>query len=653
MPNFIRQVPQVDPDWSACLQTIELGDGSQAVGLDFVSNEKLIAGNRNGSIKVLDVKTGSHLQEFSTNKDVILAFTVSPDHKLISVGTQFVQLWNLEDGKYLRDWWFLRASHMFSMVPLPTGNHIAMLTRPWTSMEYICIDLNTGEDTKTNLSLSQDRKKESAVLSKDGQLAAQIRPSVVVVFDPHANKILLEFKRTGIKVTKAIFSQDGHSIVMGSSRGLIMLQDLMTGKMEKEFDGQVGKVKALAISKNKEKLAVGGENNFAIAIWDVENLALQCIFTGHTLPIRFLAFSPNEALLASSQDTSTKIWDLSLKVSEGTGMRAAESVIKMASVSTDQVFYLSALGAFEKWDMKAMSTQEYNVPDRCVLDVVFSDYAPIAAIVCIEDIEIWQLSTNCRLQSLQRPYAPLTPHGQQMEQCSVPQIAFLTNGQMISAESANSAPLVPPKSCWSTIEIWDPVTSVCLDRSVSDECVVKSVIASPDSQVVAFVEEAIIIGGGFYRGERRRVRIEDLSTDRHMCTMPIDILSAESAELAAKGTQLILISPQWRVDIYDTSTGIKIHEFSLGSGFLKNTNQSLMHPSFRNRDFVSRPDMRLAEFRETFFKRYWITPDGVWLMDRSRRVMWLPVEHRPTRAIMVQSRLVWACGNRLNTMVLD
>jgi len=57
-----------------------------------------------------------------------------------------------------------------------------------------------------------------------------------------------------------------------------------------------------------EIIASGSEDN-TLRLWDLTSGKLLGIFTGHTLPINAVAFTPDgKTLVSASQDKTIKVW---------------------------------------------------------------------------------------------------------------------------------------------------------------------------------------------------------------------------------------------------------------------------------------------------------------------------------------------------------
>jgi COMPASS component SWD3 len=74
------------------------------------------------------------------------------------------------------------------------------------------------------------------------------------------------------------------------------------------LSGHTAPVRALALSPNQEILASGDDNKI-IKLWDVKTGKKLFDLTGHVESIKYLAFTPDVTILASCDNQTIKFWD--------------------------------------------------------------------------------------------------------------------------------------------------------------------------------------------------------------------------------------------------------------------------------------------------------------------------------------------------------
>ena len=120
-------------------------------------------------------------------------------------------------------------------------------------------------------------------------------------------------KAPGI-VANLEFSPDGRFLVSGKrdSDYSMNVWDLSTGRCLYRLEGTVGYVKALAFSKNGDRLASAGTCERGVRLWDLRTGTLEQWLEGHALGTTGLSFSPDGTTLATAgNDGMVRLWNVS------------------------------------------------------------------------------------------------------------------------------------------------------------------------------------------------------------------------------------------------------------------------------------------------------------------------------------------------------
>ncbi|KAL6795534.1 hypothetical protein J3E68DRAFT_450434 [Trichoderma sp. SZMC 28012] len=387
-PNFIKQMPQVDSDWSACVQTLELSGYKDSLsGLVFLPNGKLMTGNHTDRVELWDLKTASCLYEFNTKREgtddeettdeEITEFLVCPNDRLIVIRNSDVQLWDIENQQCLNT--FLIHQEFGLVSSSVTKDTLSVLSRDRT---YTVLNLLSGEFTNIQLSTFPRSADMEICISQDGRWAAFFDSFEIIIWDLHANMVYREYKDEENAISRVIFDHDGQSLVIGYDRGDIRFLEIQTGETEKMFNGQAESITALFLSNSKEILAVAGGHNTAIAIWDIKNQVLRHFLTGHTDTIWNMAFSPDETMLASYSTGVIKIWDLHTAPPTNSKPRVTGNISRMSLDSKAQTLYYSNWFTIEKLNLKDMSCNRLDMVNfsDSVLDMGFEPVSSAADI---------------------------------------------------------------------------------------------------------------------------------------------------------------------------------------------------------------------------------------------------------------------------------
>ncbi|KAL7915798.1 hypothetical protein GGI35DRAFT_6797 [Trichoderma velutinum] len=353
-PTFIKQMPQVDSDWSACVQTLESPEYCDSLpGLIFLSNGKLMTGDCTGCVKIWDLETASCLYEFNTEGGEIREFLVCPNGRLIILGDGDVELWDIKNQQCLNTFMIHQKMEDDSLASTSLSLTEDALSILSPDKAYTVLNLLSGEYTTVRLKPFPHYREHC--ISQDGKWAAFFNSFNIVIWDLHANMICREFNSETHEIDRVIFDHEGQFLIIGYSRGDIQFLDIKTGETEKMFDGQVQKITTLVLSNNKQLLAISGSLNAAIAIWDIKNQILRHFLTGHTDAIYNMAFSQDETMLASYSYNMVKIWDLHTTPSTNSGTRVTSNITHMALDSKGQTLYYSNKFTIGILDLKDMS----------------------------------------------------------------------------------------------------------------------------------------------------------------------------------------------------------------------------------------------------------------------------------------------------------
>ena len=94
------------------------------------------------------------------------------------------------------------------------------------------------------------------------------------------------------------FSGDGRWIAAASYAAKVRLWDAETGRLEREFKGHAGAVRAVAFSGDDRNLASASEDG-TVRLWDVSTGQQTRLFE-HTEPVIDVAFSEDSRRIASA-----------------------------------------------------------------------------------------------------------------------------------------------------------------------------------------------------------------------------------------------------------------------------------------------------------------------------------------------------------------
>ena len=105
------------------------------------------------------------------------------------------------------------------------------------------------------------------------------------------------------------FTPDGSHIVTFGAAGRsapVQLWNASTGKLVRNFQGDISGVDCIAVSPNGHTLATGGDR---LTLWDIATAQELTVLEGHSKTIRSLSFSDDgRSLVSASADGTLRIW---------------------------------------------------------------------------------------------------------------------------------------------------------------------------------------------------------------------------------------------------------------------------------------------------------------------------------------------------------
>ncbi|KAJ5728974.1 WD domain-containing protein [Penicillium malachiteum] len=395
-PKWITTKPEMEPEWSACLQTLQTDNkilsvdcspdgkliaagGQDRTSVAFLHNNHQIAsGSDDLTIKIWDVRGGDCVRTLVGHTKSIESVILSPARKIISCdGDGIAKIWDYERGLCLNTI-DTHVEYSGLIALSPDGNRLACgygVIKIWDICRVEC--LRTLEGFIGSIS--------AIIYSSNRQIIAAETLSIMI-WDVESGKCLKTFGRI-YQVYSLAFSIDDH-ILSSSTDGRIEVWSPKSDDAPKILVGHTDKVTSMALLPSGK--VISGSEDCTVRIWDPRGTCSSLENQYHGGSIYNLDTFPDGHVSSTTSEGEIKIWS-----PNGALERTLQgSYSSMVCLSSKGHILSESNGRVDLWNANGTHIRTAQNPHPYVKWVAFSlDATQFALGSYGTSINIWDTSS--------------------------------------------------------------------------------------------------------------------------------------------------------------------------------------------------------------------------------------------------------------------